>query len=176
MRADTALTILCGVSILVIVGMVMLTAFNVGLSGAVSKLTGKYIPVGYGRPVERGEFVRARVSPDDPFCFQNAVAECKRLNSGPNFVQCTDQASYDCGQGPLLSTCVLPAGFEIKYVTKNECLRGVQNECSVRCAKNRVGDCVSISKGRCELIGGRFTPSYETRKYLQYPSREFGTT
>lgn len=163
MQSETALTLLCGSAILIIVAMVILTASNLGLQGAsVKDVTGNYLPVGFEEPIKRPEFVPVQVNQDNPLCYENAVADCMRINSGINFAKCMQQASYDCGRAPIIAYCILPSGFELKYRTKDDCLHSVLPECQVRCAPGLVSDCVAISKSMCLNIGLRNMP-------LRYP-------
>lgn len=175
MQSETALTILCSTTIFIIVGMVMLTAMHIGIEGAaITDTTGNYVAIGTSKSIARGTFIPVEVSPRDPFCFQNAVAECKRVNSGVNFVKCTDKAMYACGKAPLTAYCILPAGYELKYTTRDACLRQVLPECRVRCARDLINDCVSISKGRCRALGSRYTLRYQAERYARYPQLDFG--
>jgi hypothetical protein len=111
------------------------------------------------------------VDHSDPFCYQNGVKACQRLNAGENFVLCADQVALDCGMPHAqLARCFLPAGFELKYLSKRECGYGAIDECKVRCAIGMVDDCVEISKSRCELIGGAFQNVYLKTRKTAYPS------
>ncbi len=158
MKTETALTAFCMTTVALIVGLVMLTAVQLGISdtaitgnlyvglpeyGGVSRDS---IPVGFA-DVEKGS----------PLCYQEGVSQCRRMNSGQNFIRCSDRVAVDCGYPlPQLRGCGLTAGFELKYLTKRECSYGVIDECKIRCSADMVEDCVDSSKNRCGRIGGRF--------------------
>jgi len=167
MKTETALTAFCLTTVALIVGLVALTARQLEPT-----VTGNYLGIPrYGQisrePVPLGF---AEVDPDDPFCYQNGVKSCQRFNAGENFVLCTDRVAIDCGlPHAQLARCFLPAGYELKYLSKRECHYGVIDECKVRCSIGLVEDCVDISKSRCELIGGAFQNIYQQTRKTGYP-------
>ena len=173
MKTETALTAFCMTTVMLIVGLVLLTANDLQLTSA--PLTGEYA---IGLPTQ-GKVSReavqvnfVKVDPKDPFCYQNGVKECRRRNAGQNFVLCSDRVAQDCGRSfAQLTQCFLPAGFELKYLTKRECDYGIIDECKVRCSAGTLKGCVDVSRGRCSLIGGRFQPVYQQTKYTAYPGR-----
>jgi hypothetical protein len=110
------------------------------------------------------------VDPDDPACYVNAINECARLNAGENYISCVDRVALDCGAPEAqMKTCYLPPGFELKYKSSKECEYNVAVECSMRCPVALLKECGRLSKGRCNLIGGKFQSVYEQTKYTNYP-------
>jgi hypothetical protein len=174
MKLETALTAFCMTTVLLIVGLVVLTASQQRLLDP--SIVGNYyfgIPLQGRVSREQVPLVLVDVDPNDPLCYQHGVGDCKRANAGENFVLCTDRVALDCGMPHArLALCVLTAGFELKYVSKRECQYGVIDECKARCAAGLVEECVERSKGRCELIGGRFQELREEERRAAYPSRQ----
>lgn len=158
MKTETALTAFCMTTVAIIVGLVMLTALQLGLAD--SPITSNFY---VGLP-EQGGTSRASIPPSfvdvekgNPMCYQEGVKQCRRMNAGQNFIRCSDRVAVDCGYPlPQLRGCGLTAGFELKYLSKRECHYGVIDECKLRCSPEMVEDCVDRSKSRCELIGGKF--------------------
>jgi hypothetical protein len=171
MKTETALTAFCITTVMLIVGLVLLTAHDLQLID--TPITGEaYLGIPRMGQVSREPLplTLIEVDPRDPDCYQKGVKECGRLNAGKNFVLCTDRVGLDCGAPhALLAQCFLPAGFELKYLTKRECYYGVIDECKVRCAAGMVNSCVELSKSRCELIGGKFQDIREQTRKTAYP-------
>ena len=171
-RTETALTAFCMTTVLLIVGLVALTATQLQLT---QPITGNYLGIPLLGQTSRSSLPLGLVEVDanDPFCYQNGVKECQRNNAGQNFVLCTDRVAIDCGlPHSRLAMCFLPAGFELKYLSKRECGYGVIDECKIRCAVGMVENCVDSSKSRCELIGGAFQRHRLQERHTQYPSRQ----
>jgi len=174
MRTETALSAFCMTTVLLIVGLVMLTAIQLQLTDPV--ITGNYY---IGIPL-KGQVTRnslpltlADVDKGSPHCYQDGVKECQRTNAGQNFILCTDRVAVDCGSSQArLAGCFLTAGYELKYLSKRECHYGVIDECKLRCAEGMVEYCVKASKSRCELIGGAFQSQRLQERHTQYPSRQ----
>ncbi len=168
MKTETALTAFCMTTILLIVGLVTLTAVQLKITDPV--IVGQTIGLpALATHIEPTNVVLVPVDPADPLCYQKGVKECQRSNTGPNFVHCTDHVAVECGlQYTKLTRCFLPAGFELKYLSKRECDYGVIDECQARCPVGAQKECVEASKGRCALIGGRFQGIYQQEKYTAY--------
>lgn len=172
MKTETALTVFCMTTVMLIVGLVLLTAHDLDILDPVI-VGNAYLGIPRMGQVSRGPLplTLVEIDPRDPDCHQKGVKECGRLNAGQNFVLCTDRVALDCGAPhALLAQCFLPAGYELKYLTKRECSYGVIDECKVRCAAGMVQSCVELSKSRCELIGGRFQGAREQTRKTAYPA------
>jgi hypothetical protein len=157
MNTENALVAFCMTTLFLIVGLVMLTAVQLDLTSP--PIVGSYLGIPTMGQVSRENLLLGipEVDAKDPFCYQTGVKDCQRMNAGQNFVICTDRVAIECGLPyTRLARCFLPAGFELKYMSKRECQYGVVDECRVRCAVGMQEDCVESSKGRCELIGGAF--------------------
>ncbi len=176
MKIETALTAFCMTTVLIIVGLVMLTATQLKLTNPV--IVGSYLGIPTQGQIfrENIEITFVDVDPDEPFCYQNGVKACKRANAGLNFIQCADRVALDCGLPHVeLVQCILPPGFELKYMEKRECRYGVIDECKARCSVGQQQDCVERSKSRCENIGGRFTYIREQTRLRAYPQAQLVT-
>ena len=101
MKAETALTLFCATTVMLIVGLVTLTASELRIV-------------------------------DSPLLTGNAI-----------------------GPPVYLGGCILPWGFELKYLSQKECEYGVINDCSNYCMAGGRDSCVMISKARCSLIGSK---------------------
>lgn len=170
MRLETALTAFCMTTVFLIVGLVVLTSFDLRDASATGQAV-LGIPR-YGQ-VSRSPvpLTLVTVNPTSPSCYADGVKACQRANAGQNFVLCTDRVAVDCGlPHAQLARCFLPAGYELKYLTKRECEYGVIDECKIRCSVGLVKDCVEMSKSRCELVGGRFTGLREQQRKRLYTS------
>lgn len=170
MKTETALTAFSMTTLLLIVTLVVMTSFEMQNAG----ITGNYY---IGIPLQ-GQISRQslpleipQVSIRDPFCYQNGVKDCQRLNAGQNFVFCADQVATKCGYKQF-AQCFLTAGFELKYKAKRECDYGVMDECTARCSAGTVGECVEISKSRCALIGAYFQNTLMQNERSGSPSRQ----
>jgi hypothetical protein len=170
MKIETALTAFCMTTVVIIVGLVMLTAVQLELTD--SPIVGNYLGIPLQGKISRQSLpiAFASVDAEDPQCYAKATKECQRQNAGENFVICTDRAAVDCGLArTALSGCVLPAGYELKYLSKRECHYGVVDECKMRCSAGMQEHCVDASKSRCELIGGRFQQQRLQERHTLYP-------
>ncbi len=164
MRLDTALTALSMTSLFLIVGLIFLTANEMGITGNF------YAGIPTTGEVSRDKVPLSMVSANPAYglCYQEGIEKCKRLNAGENFIKCANGVALQCGTPQtLLSKCYLPAGFELKYTSNRECEYAVVDECSARCPST-ADTCVMLSKGRCGLIGGRFQSQYLQSKYVSY--------
>lgn len=172
MRPETALTAFCMTTVMLIVGLVILTSFQLNAVPSISGNSYIGIPFKGQLPQKNVPINWVAVDASSPTCYQEGIDACRRSNAGINFARCTDQAASDCGLPYAQATgCFLPAGFELKYRTKRECHYGVIDECNIRCAPKSVRNCVARAKSRCELIGGHFQYIYQrTRKY-EYPGQ-----
>lgn len=170
MQLDTALTAFSMTTLLIIVGLVVWTATDLGITQPV--FIGNY----YASIPEIGQVSRedmplnmVEVEPKSPVCYQTGLNECRRLNAGENFITCLQKVTIDCSQTlPLLASCYLPAGFELKYNNNRDCVYGVMDECRARCAAGMQEVCNRMSSPRCSLIGGRFSSNYQQGKYTGY--------
>lgn len=172
MKVETALTAFSMTTLLIIVGLVAMTAGELGIANPV--LVGNYVRASANN-VDRSamQLTIVKVNAESSQCYQNAVADCQRMNSGDNFLLCTNQAAMDCGGAtPLMSNCFLPQGFEMKYNSKRECSYGVMDECKAMCSVGMQNDCVRLSQSRCSLIGGKFQGDYAQDKYRTYGAAE----
>jgi hypothetical protein len=172
MRVDTALTAFSMTTLMIIVVLVVMTATDLGITNPVT--VGNYyanIPQIGGVSRSTIPLTMVKVNNSDPQCYQKGVSECKRMNSGENFVTCQGKVLADCGQNmPLLTSCYLPAGFELKYSTSQECSYGVMDECKARCSEGMRDICNKLSSQRCGLIGGRFQSASLQTRYVGYGS------
>lgn len=167
MRIETALTAFSITTLGIIIGLVVLTVNDLRVGGQVS---GNYY---LGIPTQ-GQVLREKLpltivdaDPSSKTCYWDGIEECSKSNAGVNFVKCANSVAMQCGL-PALATCVLPAGFELKYTSKRECLYGAMDECEQRCSVGNVYDCVRLSQPRCSLIGGHFQNEYLQEKFTSY--------
>ena len=168
MKTETALTAFSMTTLLLIVGMVMLTAMQLGITDG--PITGNYVGIPQFGKVSRQTvpLQLAHVSPGSASCYEDGITYCRRNNAGQNFVVCADRVAIDCNRA-LLTQCFLPSGYELKYRSQKECHYGVIDECKTRCSMAAMQECVERSKGRCGLIGSNLNTQYEARKYTAYP-------
>ncbi len=167
MKTETALTAFCMTTVMLIVGLVLITGFD-----QKPQIVGQYIGIPTYGQISREPLPLTIVDVDEnsPVCYQDAVKACQRNNAGQNFVICTNRAAIDCRlTNSRLVSCILPAGFELKYLSKRECTYGVIDDCKIRCSVGLQNDCVDRSKSRCELIGGAFRNIYESTRKTAYP-------
>ncbi len=172
MKVQTALMAFSVTTLLLISGLIALTGIQLGL-GRTSSVGNYYI----GIPTQ-GQALREvlpytipDVDPADPACYVNAINGCARLNAGENYISCVDRVAIDCGAPEAnMMTCYLQPGFELKYRTSKECAYNVAVECNMRCPVALLKECSRLSKGRCNLIGGKFQSVYEQTKYTNYPT------
>ena len=167
METETALTAFCMATVLIIVGLVALTATQLNLAD--SPLVGNYIGVPEHAHYEGEPVIFAEVDPKDLQCYDKGVSQCQQKNHGNNFVLCADRVALDCGLPTArFARCFLPAGFELKYLSRRECNYGVIDDCKVRCPPGLQQDCVQSSKSRCDLIGGAFQAQHQEERYTVY--------
>lgn len=123
MQAETALTAFCATTVLIIVGLVTLTATELRIA-------------------------------DSPLLAGEAIAPPLQLGG-----------------------CILPLGFELKYMSKRECEYGTINDCSNYCMAGGRDGCVTLSKSRCALIGSKAVfvnrGVYRAAPYSFTPSEKF---
>lgn len=166
MNTETALTAFCLTTVLLIVGLVVLTASQLNLASP--EIVGNYLGIPTLGRISRESvpLTIPEVNARDPLCYQNGLQGCKRANAGQNFGACAQQVALECGLTYTQAAgCVLPDGFELKYLSKRECDYGVIDECNALCAIGFQKECVQSSKGRCALIGGKFQGVYLQTKY-----------
>jgi hypothetical protein len=175
MKTETALTVFCMTTVLVLVGLVMLTAEQTGGVSIVGNLIGiRSLAVPRIGERDSTPVQLPAVKPTDPRCYENAVKDCLRLNMGQNFLLCLERVAADCGKAYVRTThCLLPAGFELKYRGSRECSYGVPDECRARCPPIQVDDCIRLSRSRCKIIGGKFVAIREQTQYVQAPGMPF---
>ncbi len=174
MRVDTALTAFSATTLLIIVALVINTATELQITRFQS--TGNFYA---GDPkygvVERESLPLTMVEndPESPSCYADGINECRRMNAGENFVQCSQQVAIDCSKTDWMRAgCYLPPGFELKYSNNRNCVYGVVDECKIRCSLGLQEICNRLSTPRCGLIGGKFTNVYEQTLYTGYGMRE----
>jgi hypothetical protein len=167
MRTDTALAAFCVTTLTIIVGLVAMTATQMGITNPA--FTGNY----YVSTPEIGQATReytpmvpVEVDPTYSRCYSEGVAQCGRLNAGQNFISCAQKVTVDCGKThPTSANCFLPPGFELKYRSSRDCVYGVVDECRIMCSSGLQEACNRYSNPRCKLIGGKFSSIYEQEKF-----------
>lgn len=172
MKVETALTAFSMTTLLLIVGLVAMTASELGITNP--SLVGNFYRGGSENVAGSAlQLTIVKVDPASSQCYQNGVVDCQRMNSGENFRMCVESVTKDCGGAtPLVSNCFLPKGFEMKYNSNRECSYGVMNECKAMCSVGMQDDCVRMSKARCSIIGGKFQADYTQDKYRTYGAAE----
>lgn len=164
MKTETALTAFCITTVALIVGLVVITSFNLPPTTTGQAFIG--IPVIYEGADKPSDVVQVKADASDPLCYQKGITLCQKENTGRTFVWCADDVAHQCGiPHKHQKECSLRAGFELKYQGSRQCRYGVIDECAARCPYAEKDQCVKISKGRCSLIGGRFQDERERNRY-----------
>ena len=92
-----------------------------------------------------------------PSCYRDGINLCRRLNSGKCFADCARNVHSVCIDTVRRTACELPAGWELRFMSRQECLREAARECDRICLFGRTkADCRRQAYTRCSYIGRIF--------------------
>jgi len=94
---------------------------------------------------------------DSPSCYRDGIEACRKNNAGKCFADCAAKVRNTCIDSVRFATCELPAGWELKFDNRQDCLRDAANECNRTCLFGRgKSDCRKQAYTRCSYIGRIF--------------------
>ena len=91
-------------------------------------------------------------------CYQNAMRNNKRLNTGLCFQQVARKIRDTCFANIWTPHCLLQPGFEKGFHNRNDCVQGIDNLCMAACGPDpKVFEvCKARSRVRCSYLGRFF--------------------